>query len=114
MRQVGILAAAGLYALDHNISRLSEDHANARLIAERLVRVDGVKLDLGTVMTNIVVFRLAEEAPDAATVLARTKEKGVLVAAFAPRKVRLAAHLNVNRAQCEHAADVLARVIQQG
>ena len=62
MRQSGILAAAGLYALEHNRARLTEDHANARLIAERLAGVAGVVLDLATVQTNIVIFRLERDA----------------------------------------------------
>jgi threonine aldolase len=111
MRQAGIVAAAGLYALDHNRARLSDDHANARLIAERLAGVAGVVLDLSTVQTNIVIFRLEPDAPDAATVVARAREHGVLVSAFAARTVRLVTHLNVDREQCEHAADVLARVV---
>ena len=111
MRQSGILAAAGLYALEHNRARLAEDHANARLIAERLAGVAGVALDLATVQTNIVIFRLEPGAPDAATVVARARERGVLVSAFAARTVRLVTHLNVDREQCEHAADVLAAVL---
>src|SRR5438094_696877 len=71
MRQSGILAAAGLYALDHNVSRLAEDHANARLIGERLAGLSGVTLDLATVQTNIVVFELGEGMPDAAAVAVR-------------------------------------------
>ena len=111
MRQAGILAAAGLYALDHNRARLTEDHANARLIAERLAGVARIALDLSTVQTNIVIFRLAPDAPDAATIVARARERGVLVSAFAARTVRLVTHLNVNRDQCEYAADVLAAVL---
>jgi threonine aldolase len=111
MRQSGIVAAAGLYALDHNLARLAQDHANARLIAERLAGVGGIVLDLATVQTNIVIFRLAPDAPDAATVVARARERGVLVSAFAARTVRLVTHLNVDRAQCEHAADVLAAAL---
>src|SRR6185437_5345357 len=71
LRQSGILAAAGLYALDHNLGRLGEDHANARLIAERLAGVKGVALDLATVQSNIIIFRMAPGARDAATVVAR-------------------------------------------
>jgi len=111
MRQSGILAAAGLYALDHNRARLNDDHANARLIAERLAGVAGIVLDLATVQTNIVIFRLGPDAPDAATVVARARERGVLVSAFAARTVRLVTHLNVDREQSEHAADVLAAVV---
>src|SRR5713101_3090041 len=101
MRQSGILAAAGLYALDHNLARLAEDHANARLIAERLASVRGVSLDLATVQSNIVIFRMGEGAPDAATVVARAQEAGVLVSAFAARTVRAVTHLDVSRADCE-------------
>ena len=113
LRQAGIVAAAGLFALDHNLARLTEDHANARLIAERIAGVRGVQLDLATVQTNIVIFRLAEGAPDAATVVARAAEQGVLVGAFAARTVRATTHLNVTRAQCERAAEVLARVVER-
>jgi len=108
MRQSGIIAAAGLYALDHNVGRLSEDHANARLLAERLAGVRGVDLDLATVQTNIVIFRTADGAPDAATVVARAKEKGVLVGAFAARTVRAVTHLDVTRDQAKRASEVLA------
>ncbi len=108
MRQSGIIAAAGLYALDHNVTRLTEDHANARLLAEGLAGVRGIDLDLATVQTNIVIFRTTEGAPDAATVVARAKEKGVLVGAFAARTLRAVTHLDVSRDQTKRAAEVLA------
>jgi threonine aldolase len=111
MRQSGIVAAAGLYALDHNLERLTEDHANARVIAEGLMGVRGIDLDLATVQTNIVIFRTKEGAPDAATVVARAKEKGVLVGAFAARTVRAATHLDVTREQAKRASEVLAAVV---
>jgi threonine aldolase len=111
LRQAGILAAAGLHALDHNLTRLPEDHANARRIAETLMNVKGVTLDLATVQSNIVIFRMAEGAPDAATVVARAKEQGVLVGAFATRTVRATTHLDVTGEQCRRAAEVLAAVI---
>src|SRR5262249_3485718 len=82
MRQSGILAAAGLYALDHNLQRLGEDHGNARLIAERIAGRRGVTLDLATVQSNIVIFHLGAGAPDAATIVARAKAEGVLVSGF--------------------------------
>jgi len=112
LRQSGILAAAGLYALDHNLGRLGEDHANARLIAERLAGVKGVDLDLATVQTSIIIFRMAPGAPDAATIVARAQERGVLVAAFAARTVRAVTHLDVTREDCSKAADILAAVIE--
>ena len=111
MRQAGILAAAGLYALDHNLSRLGQDHENARAIAERLARVDGVTVDLATVQTNIVILRMDDGMPDAASIAARAKEEGVLVSVFGPRTLRAVAHLDVSLADCERAADALARVV---
>ena len=113
MRQSGILAAAGLYALDNNLSRLAEDHVNARLLAERLANLRGVQLDLATVQSNIVIFRMAEGAPDAASIVARAQEKGVLVSAFGERIVRAVTHLDVSRDQCRHAAELLAEVIDR-
>jgi len=111
MRQSGILAVAGLWALDHNLARLAEDHANARLLAERLAGLRGVSLDLKTVQSNIVIFRMGEGAPDAATVVARAQELGVLVSAFAARTVRAVTHLDVSRADCELAASHLVQVL---
>jgi threonine aldolase len=111
LRQAGIIAAAGLYALDHNLARLPEDHANARLIAERLANLRGVRLDLATVQSNIVIFRMEDGSPDAATIVARAKQHGVLVSAFAARTVRVTTHLDVTRDQCRHAVEALATVI---
>ena len=111
MRQAGVLAAAGLYALDHHVERLPEDHANARAIGERLAAVGGVQIDLAALETNIVVFRLGEGAPDAATVVARAKECGVLVMAFAARTVRAVTHLDVSADDCATAAEILAEAV---
>jgi threonine aldolase len=110
MRQSGILAAAGLYALDHNMTRLAEDHANARLLAEH---VAGTRAEIGlaTVQSNIVIFRVPEPLPDAAAVVRAAQEQGVLVSAFAVRTVRAVTHLNVDTAQCRRAGEVLARIV---
>jgi len=112
MRQVGILAAACLYALDHNVERLAEDHANARRIAERLAASPRVVLDLATVETNIIVFRLTDEAPDAATVVARARERGVLIFGIGVRVIRVVTHLDVSRKQCEEAAEILVAIAE--
>jgi threonine aldolase len=110
MRQSGILAAAGLFALDHNMDRLVEDHANARLLAERVADTKA-RIDLATVQSNIVIFRLPPPLPDAAEVVRRTQAKGVLVSAFAARTVRVVTHLNVSTAQSLQAGEVLAHAI---
>jgi threonine aldolase len=112
MRQVGVLAAAAIYGLDHHVERLGEDHVHARTIAERLARSRHVVLDQARVRTNIIVFGLGPDGPDAATVVGRAKEKGVLVVAFGPRTVRAVTHLDVSRDQCERAAALLVDVIE--
>jgi threonine aldolase len=110
MRQVGIFAAAGIFALEHNLARLVDDHANARLLAERLARSPRIAIDPATVQTNILVFRLAADARDATTLVAKARERGVLINAFGPRTVRAVTHLDVSRDQCLQAADVLVEV----
>jgi threonine aldolase len=108
MRQAGILAAAALHALDHNLDRLAEDHASARLLAERLTSVLGLSVDLARVQTNMVMVDLAATLPAAAEVEARLAERGVLCLAVGPRRLRLVTHLDVDRAACERAVDVFA------
>lgn len=98
MRQVGILAAAGLYALDHNLARMADDHARARRVAGAL----GV--DPARVETNIVVV----DVPDAAQVAVRAAEQGVLVSALGPRFLRLVTHLDIDDDATQRAIDVLA------
>jgi threonine aldolase len=100
MRQVGILAAAGLYALDHNVERLADDHAHARLLAE------ACGVDPAGVDTNIVVV----PRTDAAAYVAAARDAGVLVATVGPTAVRLVTHLDVTRDDAEKAAAVLARL----
>ena len=114
MRQVGILAAAGLYALDHNVDRLAEDHEHARQLAERLAESRFVNLEPARVTTNIVVFHLTADGHDAPTVVARAKERGVLVFAFGPRTVRAVTHLDVSAADCAQAATALLNAIDEG
>jgi threonine aldolase len=112
MRQVGIFAAAGLYALEHNLTRLADDHANARRIAQRLAESPRIDIDLTSVETNILVFRLTPEAPDAPTVVTRARERNVLVFAFGPRTIRAVTHLNVSAEQCERASDILVELAE--
>jgi len=112
MRQNGIFTAAGLYALDHHLARLGDDHANAKRIASRLAASPAIVLDTSTVQTNIVIFHLAEGAPDADTLVARSRERGVLVIAFGARTVRAVTHYDVSSDQCEAAADVLASLAE--
>ena len=98
MRQVGVLAAAGLHALDHHVDRLAEDHAHARLLAE------ACGVDPADVDTNIVAF----DRDDAPGFVARAREAGVLIGAVGPRTVRVVTHLDIATADAERAASILA------
>jgi threonine aldolase len=106
MRQAGILAAAGSYALAHNVERLAVDHANARRLADRLAESAGIGLDPARVETNILVFDVA----DAAAFVAACRDEGVLLNAFGPRSVRAVTHLDVDAAACDAAAAIMLRL----
>lgn len=112
MRQVGIFAAAGIYAIEHNFSRLKEDHENAKIIASILAQCSRVILDIDTVQTNILIFHLKNDTVSADKVVSKAAEKGVLMFALGPRTVRLVTHLDVSRSECEEAAHILASVIE--
>jgi threonine aldolase len=113
MRQAGILAAAGLYALEHHIARLADDHANARRFAEGLSRAPGITVDVSGVETNIVIWDLSPELPlDAAAFVARARERGVLLNAIAARRLRAVTHLDVDGKSCAAAADILAEILR--
>jgi threonine aldolase len=109
MRQVGILAAAGIYAIERNVDRLAEDHRNAGLLAKRIAVANGITLDPARVETNIIVFAVA----DAPRFVAECRAAGVLLNAFGPRAVRAVTHLDVDRAACEQAAEVMSKVATQ-
>ena len=112
MRQAGILAAAGSYALANNVERLADDHANARLLADELLRGDDLEIDLASVQTNIVVFALVERrgVPDAGAFVERCRERGVFLNAFGQRTVRAVTHLDVSAEQVRAAAKVMRTV----
>jgi threonine aldolase len=109
MRQSGILAAAALWALDHNLARLPEDHANARLLAERLAACPAVRTDLP--QSNVVMIDLVREGETAEAAVAKLARAGVLVVPFGSKRLRAVTHLDVARRDIERAADVIARVL---
>jgi threonine aldolase len=113
MRQAGILAAAALYALDHNVERLAEDHANARRLADALTGMPGIVLDPTTVETNIVIFDVDPRFGSAIDFVTRLHERGVwLLPAGLPGRVRAVTHLDVSQAQIDEAIGILREVCQ--
>ncbi|MEA2441960.1 MAG: threonine aldolase [Thermoleophilaceae bacterium] len=107
LRQAGIVAAAGLYALDHNVERLAEDHENARVLAEGIAELAGARIDASKVETNIVIF----EVDDPAGVVTALLAEGVEMTQMGPGRIRAVTHMDVDRAGVERALDVLRRVL---
>jgi len=106
MRQAGILAAAGLYALDHHRARLRDDHANARSLAEHLAGATNVRVDPARVQTNIVMIELDHGSP--AAVIERARAAGVLLGGSGPHRIRAVTHLDVDRVAIRRAAETIA------
>ncbi len=111
MRQAGVLAAAGLIALEQMPARLHEDHANAKLLAEALSTLEGVSIDPRTVETNIVIFRLTG-ALKASDLVAGLKERGVLAGAVGPDAIRFVTHYDVSRASCVKAIEAVTETME--
>jgi threonine aldolase len=109
MRQAGVLAAAGRYALQHNLARLADDHRRAQRLAAALADARSGIVDPAMVQTNIVSLDLTATAVDAATVAAHCRAEGVLVSAFGPQRVRLVTHLDVDDAGIDRAIEVVSR-----
>jgi threonine aldolase len=110
MRQAGVLAAAGLIALEEMPARLCEDHANARVLADAVAKQSAAEIDIATVQTNIVIFALCDGG-DAGAFVAAMKQRGVLTSAVGPRSVRFVTHLDVTREDCERAAQAAGDVL---
>jgi threonine aldolase len=109
MRQVGIIAAAGLYAVKNNIPRMAEDHENARLFAEKLSLISMFGVDLGRIQTNIVIVNTKEPS---AQVIEKMKQVGILAVSFGPFKVRFVTHLDVSRSDCEEVLERLQSIFE--
>jgi threonine aldolase len=110
MRQVGILGAAALYALEHNLPRIGEDHRKAKRFAEGIARIPGLAFPFGEVETNIVIFDVGTTGRSAAEWAAAAREAGVLVNAVAPTRIRAVFHLDVPPEAVDPAVEVLSRI----
>jgi threonine aldolase len=110
MRQAGVLAAAGLIALDQMPARLHEDHANAKRIASRLAGIPGISIDLDSVQTNIVIFDIAETGIDSQEFSTRLKERGILANGVGPARLRMVTHMDVAEAMCLEAVEAIAAI----
>jgi threonine aldolase len=114
MRQAGILAAAALYALDHNVDRLADDHANAKLFADKLTGIQGLSVDAKSVETNIVLIDVSERAESAPEMSKKLRAKGVRIGAIDATTLRAVTHLDVGRDDVLEAAGILAELAAGG
>jgi threonine aldolase len=111
MRQAGILAAAGIYALEHNVERLAEDHLNAKRLARGIAEIDGLDIDVNAVSTNILYFDVRQPGLTVSTLLERLKTAGVLMLGTGPNSIRAVTHLDVSKEGIERAVEVLRQVV---
>lgn len=110
MRQSGILAAAGLYALDHNVDRLKEDHSNAKILANRLMQIPGINIDPETVETNILIIDVSELSLSALDISEKLLLSGVRVGAMGPNSMRAVTHLGIDEKGVNKAADIFEKI----
>jgi len=113
MRQIGYLAAAAIYGLEHHVERLVEDHENARLLARAINELQCFRVDLDAVETNMVFFDVVAENLNAARVVAMLRQEGVLVGAVGSRRIRAVTHLDVSRRDVERAVEVFRGVFSK-
>jgi threonine aldolase len=111
MRQVGILAAAGLYALENNVERLAEDHQNARLLVESLAGLPGLDVDPETVESNIIIFKVDSPAPDAEELSRRLEDLSLVADPLGPDQIRLVTHLDVSKNDINRAIEIFAKAL---
>ena len=107
LRQAGVVAAAAVYALENNIERLAQDHANAKLFAEQIAEIPGIVISLEDVESNLVFFEVDPEVTNAAQLAAATEERGVRLSVFGPIRLRACTHLDISRDDVLEAATVL-------
>ncbi len=113
MRQAGVLAAAGIIALDEGPKRLQIDHDNAQLLAKKLAAIPGIALDPAKVQTNIVIFSVKPSGRSSSVFLEQIREQGVLAVPVDDDRVRMVTHLDVDRADIERAADFVAAAVEK-
>ena len=111
MRQAGILAAAGIYAFEHNVERLAEDHLNAKRLARGIAEINGLDIDVNAVETNILYFHVRKAGLTVATLLDRLKLEGVLMLGTGPDSIRAVTHLDVSKEGIDRAIEVLREAV---
>lgn len=112
MRQVGVIAAAGIYALENNIERLAEDHQNAFSLAEHLAALENIEIELNNVETNIIMFKVKDDSPE--NFIQKCKEKGLLLGPGGVGIIRAVTHLDISINDIDLAKNILSEVLNEG
>jgi threonine aldolase len=112
MRQIGILAAAGLIALEEGPKRLHEDHENARRLADGVAEINGISIDLESVQTNIVIFDISGTGKMSGELCSKLREAGVLAIGISDKQIRMVTHLDVSRANVATTVDVITTLLR--
>jgi threonine aldolase len=110
MRQAGILAGAGLYALKHNLKRMAEDHERAQTLAQTISQISKIKIDLASAQTNIVVFDIKQTGLRSEQAMEKLAQKGLWLVSFGPTRLRAVTHLDVNDGDIKRAGEILRSV----
>lgn len=114
MRQAGIIAAAGIVAMEQMVERLKEDHVNARHLAEGIAQIEGLSIDLTVVQTNIIYFELVSDKVDVQTFLTRLGEKGIkLLRIGGPRRFRVVTHYGIEAEDIDVTLEAMREVIEE-
>ena len=114
LRQAGIVAAAAVYAMEHNVERLSVDHDNAKLLAREIAQIEGLSVNVADVETNLVFFEVDSKLGNAGQLSAALLDRGVKIGASGPQRLRACTHLDVTRDDMLKAADILRQTIKAG
>ena len=114
LRQAGIVAAAALYALDHHIDRLRDDHDNAQLFATRIEQISGIRVDASAVETNLVFFDVDPDCGQAGQLSTKLAQKGVYINATGPQRLRACTHLDISREDALRAAEAISESMHEG
>ena len=114
LRQAGMMAAAAIYALEHNVQRLQIDHDNAKIFAQAISQIDGIKIHVENVESNLVFFEVASDRGTSAQLSARLLERGVKINPSGPQRLRACTHLNVTKADLLRAAEMVRECMESG
>ena len=114
MRQAGIVAAAGIHALDHHVEDLARDHANAKAFARTIAAAPGIEIDADGIETNLIYFRVTHPALDADALSARLEERGVIIGAMGDRLMRAVMHRDLSEEDAHDAAQIVSEIMNAG